>query len=182
MKVSKYALFIFIVAGVLFVVILGILFFIINQTADKPSTQIRPPSPSPSPTVMQTNPDGEINYNIEESKRAWNYFYDKQKLSDQDAAAKNKLLLDTLRSITSGVVYENDDVIVEYVQSADIFEATIRTANLSQAKNETVKWFESFGISKEGVCKLPIIFSVDPVVAESLLKANTSFSPLTPGC
>lgn len=104
-------------------------------------------------------------------------------LSENDTQARSALLETFLpESKTSGVVFESTNVRVEYVEPIDGFLGEILTENITEAKDEAINWFLSQGISKEGICTLPINFYLNKDVRDSLNEISTEFNLLPPGC
>ena len=103
-------------------------------------------------------------------------------LSQSDSQQKTTMLNTILQGFNSGVLYETDNVRIEYVQSADLFMAEIKTINIVKAKAEATSWFLSKGLSQKGICNLPVMFFLDPEVSQALQGQDIIFSPLPNGC
>lgn len=84
--------------------------------------------------------------------------FQEDELSPEDKEAKYELLMDILHGIESGVVFESDNVRIEYVQTANAFQAEILAGNIIDAREETNIFFRRRGISPQGVCNLPLSF------------------------
>lgn len=108
----------------------------------------------------------------------------RQPLEASDAAIR-KSITDKLRqnnTSRSGIVYLSNAVRIEYLASADVFHAEIRTTDISAAKQEAVGWFQAQGMSQSGICNLPLIFYLYAPVAQALRTQNIVFNPLPEGC
>lgn len=174
----------FVFAGILLIIVFVLILISFQPTTPNQTT----PSPTPaqvttSPIPQEQIPQKEsIKYDVQSSRRAYAMIDKKPPLSQQDASSKNDLLIAILRGIESGIVFESTNVHVEYVKVADIFHAEILTGNIEQAQNETVSWLQSKGLSKEGICRLPVIFYLSSFAAEQLQGKNITFYSLAPGC
>ena len=114
--------------------------------------ELRPLSNQPqlqlSPTIAPTISLGQVEQKLQI----------KTALSPTDQQAKERLLTETLGESDSGIVYESPRVWIEYIGSADTFQAEVRTDAVLETKAEVEKWLLDQGISREGICNLPIIF------------------------
>ena len=135
---------------------------------------------SPIPTRTPSSISKDVQYNSEESKKIWGRVKNKATLSIQDAQAKETLLKDSLKA--SDIVYESENVQLYYISTFDFFQAEIITQDINAAKQEAVSWLESYGLSQQGICNLPLIFHLNSSVEQSLRGKNIIFSPIAEGC
>ncbi len=181
-KIKKHYSLILIIGATLSFIFLSLVFFSSRRLQGTSTLQTQPSAlpTQPAVTPLDKYP---VDYNTKASQSFWEKVDKLPPLSSADVKAKNNLLLATLKTTDSGgVVYESANVSVDYVHALDIFQAKILTRNLSQAKNETVAWLRGYGLSNQGICNLPIMFSIDIFVAQSLKGEDITFNPLPDGC
>jgi hypothetical protein len=106
---------------------------------------------------------------------------DKQPLSNSDTIAKENIIASLPDGETSGILYQSPDIIIDYTKSVDDIQVEILTTDISKAEAEAVTWFTNHGLSKEGICNMPIQFYLNFDIKQKL-KTETSFSPLPDGC
>lgn len=113
-------------------------------------------------------------------KKLLDYTQNRRQLSVEDEEVKFQILstLDT----SSGIVYQNENIVIEYIRSADLFQVEILTTNIDIAKEEAVSWFKNSGLSDQGVCDLPISFYLNFDIKNQMGAAAESYSPLPQGC
>lgn len=172
MKLSKELLLLLIAGFLLAIIFVGV-FLLFRQPSEKEATVI----PTPTLAVFDKDP---ITYDTQASQKAWGLVKKKPQLSAEDALAKKKLIDENPG--TKDVIHQTNDAIIKYTPPFDMFHVLITTTDIEKAKNETVSWFKSYGLSQEAICTLPIIFDVDVFTAQSLKDKNINFSPLPPGC
>lgn len=114
-------------------------------------------------------------------KRLLDYIQHRRPLSEADMRAKTRIL-GTAEQAASGIVYQNTNIAIEYVKSADLFQVEILTAEIPAAKEEAIVWFKSQGFSNEGICALPVSFYLNFDIKTQLGKAANSFNPLPESC
>lgn len=125
----------------------------------------------PSPTSA-TLPKSDPN------KKLLDYIQNRRALSNADLRAKKAILSS---AASSGVIYQNEKISIEYVKSADLFQVEIMTIETVSAKKEAVEWFQSKGLSNEGICSLPVSFYLNFDIKIQLEEAG-SFNPLPDTC
>ncbi len=188
MRILKQNLLYFIIGAILFTITIVIVYLSLNQAPTTNTPSVVSPTPSNSDISPQASPspafeqEGNVVYDIEASKKMWETFYKKPALSADDEAAKRNLLFSILRGIESGVVYESSNVRVEYIKTADIFQATILTANIDKAKEETEVFFLNNGLTTKALCDIPLMFGLDPFVEDLIQGSPIIFDPLPAGC
>jgi hypothetical protein len=167
-------------AAILLVITFLITFISFTAT---PAATVKTYSPLPtiSPSVISTSPMPVILDNSAESRLA-KILTHRPTLSQQDSQSKSTMLTTILHGFNSGILFKNNDVQLEYVQSADLFMAEIKTTSILQAKAETGTWLKSQGLSQSGICNLPVMFYLDPVITQELQGQDVIFSPLAIGC
>jgi len=101
-------------------------------------------------------------------------------LSTNDEQVKAMLIRET--STDSSVVSTTPDYVVEYVTGIDFFHVQITTIEIEKARREAMNWFISQGMSKEGMCAIPIVFYLSPDVATQITGTNVTFNALPDGC
>lgn len=139
------------------------------------------PLPIIAPSVISTSPMPVILDNAAESRLS-KILTQRPTLSPQDSQQKTTMLTTILHGNNSGILFRNDDVQLEYVQSADMLMAEIKTTSIVQAKADTIDWLHNQGFSQSGICDLPVMFYLDPGVTQQLQGQDVIFSPLPNGC
>lgn len=92
-----------------------------------------------------------------------------------------KKLVDSLGG-NSGIIFSNENYQLEYFKSPNSFEAKIINMNTSFSKNQVVEYLKSQGFSEDGICKLPLMFTLSPEVSEYLKSTGATFSPVPEFC
>lgn len=166
----------------LLIILLGIIYAFFNPQADKqqPSpvpTQADVPIPTPE---EQASPA--INYDPDDEERLLDIVETRPSLSEEDLAAKARILTLLPQGEVSGYVHTSSNVNIEYVNNAESFLVEILIPNLELAKAEANTWFLEQGMTQDGICKLPAVFYVNFDIAEELRGTDTTFSTLAPGC
>ena len=103
-------------------------------------------------------------------------------LSDEDLAAKARILARLPAGQESGVLYESENIVIDYTHSADIFQVQIVTPSVKQAKTEGNNWFLTQGVSQQGICDLPVEFFLGFDTQGVIIDTSASFSPLADPC
>jgi hypothetical protein len=125
-----------------------------------------------TPTLMESKQD------VDPEKKLLDYIQNRRPLANPDKKAKDAIL----RNIDqSGIAFKSETISIEYVKSADVFQVEILSTATDTAKEEAVNWFMQKGISKEGLCYLPISFYLNYEVANTTSQEKT-FNPLAQGC
>lgn len=141
------------------------------------TNQKRTPSPTAS-AVKQSNPVINVNENAMVSLN--DKLNNPQPLSQEDYAVRSKLLA-KLNNAT-GTLYRTSSFRIDYLQSPDKFMVEIRDMNVGSAKQEATQWFLDQGMSKKGICNLPVIFYLNSDVAEELKPLHFVFNPVAENC
>jgi hypothetical protein len=176
-KNAIYLLAIF--AVVLFGIMIGIVFInVLSKPAEKePVISLLP---TPTPLINPGVPP--VSYSSDATDRLIEKVRNRPTLSPADTSAKQRILSLLSEDQTSGYVYRSPTIRVEYLSSPDTFVVEILTTNISKAKTDAVSWFQSQGLSKEGICNLPISFYLNFDIANELRNQGITFSPLAEGC
>jgi|SRR5581483_4577191 len=160
------------------VVLIGTIIVIMISLAHN---NIQKAFPSPTPTPLSTlHAIPLLKYNEGKSKELLNKLENRQPLTSNDNAVRQKLI-NSLNG-NSGDLQITSDYDIQYLSSPDQFQAEILTTNISFAKQEVVKWFIAQGMSLEGICKLPLSFFVNHNIAQQLSGQNIQFNPLPDNC
>ena len=120
-------------------------------------------------------------YDEHAEKRLAEKIKNPEPLSLPDTQAKNTMLASVLKN-ESGILFESPRVRLEYVKTANAFQAQILSTDILTAKAEAANWLKQQGLSDEALCQLPIMFYVDPFVVQQLNGNHIFFSPLLNGC
>ena len=129
---------------------------------------------SPADVSIQTSPP--VAYDTKSSARMLDLVENRIPLSSSDEAVKAKL------TKQKNPIRETATYGIEYIAPMDEFLVEIRTANINQAKEESVAWLKAQGMSEEGICHLPVVYYLNGDVANNLRDMNIRFNPLAPGC
>lgn len=178
MRGHKQDYFVILLAGILLIIVFVIVYVAFTQST---TSRTKISSPVPSPTETQSN-NLPVLYDYSAEDRLAKTIQTRPSLSPEDTQAKTAMLNTILKGFNSGVLYETDDIRIEYVQSANLFMGEIKTTNIVKAKAEAGTFFLNNGLSQQGICKLPLMFYLDPLVSQSLQGQNVIFSPLPNGC
>ena len=173
----------FLVAGI--VVLLVIVLFILFQVVS--SSRLASPVKIAIPTVVPGAKQGlgntlskpPIKYDSQKTNQLIQKSKQRQALSADGAKIKIQLAA-SLNG--SGTLYSSSNITIEYIASPDLFQAEIKNANVSGAKQEAVNWMISKGFSREDICKLPFSFYLNGQVSDQLRNSGTTFNPLPDGC
>lgn len=141
----------------------------------------RVPGTSPSPTLIQPVTQPLIKYDLRAQNKLYENIQNTNNFSAADLKAKESII-NNLLSGQTGTLYTSSNVSLSYIKSADIFQGEILTTNIDLAKQETVTWFTNHGVSKQGVCRLPLMFFLGQNASDQLQNTETIFSPLPLGC
>jgi len=175
-------IFIFAVAGTLLVIIFVIVWFAFQPTNS--TEQATTPTPTLSTSKYpRTTPQPEtVSFDAASEKKMMDKIINKQPLSDQDTTARTRVLTFLPPNSSSGVVYENNNVSVEYIEPIDEFKARILTTNIDQAKEDAVNWFKMNGFSQQGICDLPLNFIMSIDSARYVQENGIIFNVLPKEC
>ncbi|HWY79714.1 MAG TPA: hypothetical protein VNW29_05130 [Candidatus Sulfotelmatobacter sp.] len=177
MKGHKQDYFIIIFAVILLCITFSIVYLSLTQNPPQEKKIV----PTPFPTNIQANSLPLLYDNAAEGRLAQKILT-RPTLEPSDTQQKNTTLTTILHGFNSGVLYETANVRLEYVQSADIFLAEIKTANITIAKEEISTWLFKQGFTQTGICNLPVMFYLNPEVSQNLQGKNVIMSPLPNNC
>lgn len=152
-----------------------------------PAVQQTPQTEAPQQTNQNTltNPNTAnppIAYNISAQNTIIDKVTNHPTISQDDSAAKEKLLKLLPQGSDGGVIYSTSDFQIEYIQAFDFFQVEILTLNVQAAKNEANAWFRSQGVSQQGICNYPVDFYLNSAIATQLSNFPFIFSPSPNGC
>ena len=101
--------------------------------------------------------------------------------SDEKAvvATLNKFLPE---DAAGGTIHQSPNIRIDYISTFNTFYVEIATPNTEKAKEESIQWFRSQGLSQEFICNFPIDFSLSPNLAYQFRSSNKIFSSSLPGC
>lgn len=104
----------------------------------------------------------------------------KPKLSLSDEIAKQKIL-DQIGN-KNGILVGNNDYSLEYVLSAGSFLVEIKNPSIDFSKQKAINYLKSAGLSENGICNLPLVFYLNPSVAQEYGKEKKEFIPIPDFC
>ncbi len=148
------------------------------QTSPTPNKSLmsRPGTFQTAPTAADIAP---VPYTSTGVQKLESMITNKPPLSTQDAIVKQNLVKQTSNN---DVVHLGTTFRVDYVSGPDIFQVEILTTNIQRAKDDAMSWFASQGISKKGVCGLPVMFYLNHNVALQLQGTGIQLNPIPDGC
>jgi hypothetical protein len=117
-----------------------------------------------------------VQYNQDAVNKLHDLQQNKQPLSPADEVIKNDLIN------RGNPLAVTEDYTITYDLTTDSFQTQINTIDINDAKDEVVEWFTNQGMSTEAICNLPLSFTLEDSVAQSLKGLDIIFSPLAPGC
>jgi hypothetical protein len=174
----KQDYFIILLGGILVIIVFAIVYISFTQLTPSAKTT---PLPTIQPTLSVSDNLPVIYDNAAESRLAQK-IQNRPTLAPADNHSKTTTLNTILHGFNSGVLYETDNIRIEYVQSADLFMGEIKTTNVVKAKAEATTWFLKQGFTQNGICNLPLMFYLDQEVSQALQGQDVVFSPLANGC
>lgn len=117
-----------------------------------------------------------VTYNTNDVNKINELEHNRQSLNLSDEEVKNAL------TEKPNPLAKTEDFIITYNQTTDIFQAEITTISINNAKEEVVEWFNNQGMSTEALCELPLSFTLEASIANSLKGLDIIFDPLYEGC
>jgi len=132
--------------------------------------------PSLSPAEESPSPS------ISSQQKMLNMIQNRRPLSQADLLAKQRILTLFPSGQDSGTLYKTQDITIDYVHAADLFQVEIDTTNVEQAKSEAIAWFSQHGVSQQGICDYPVTFYLNFQFGQQLREQHKSFNPLPDGC
>ena len=182
MRIMRKIIFI-LSAGVVVLVVI-VLFFVFQFISLPKSAQ---PSnlaiPTPLPLNQQENVDGpvpNVKYDKQKTNELINKSQTRRPLSPEGEKAKEGLISGL--GNTSGRIFANNNIRIDYVQSPDLFQAEILSNNVDSAKEDAVFFMLSQGFTNSDICNLPLSFYLSSKVSSELKDSNIVFNPLPDGC
>lgn len=170
-------------SGVAILFIMGLFFFFQLSTSPKKESAPNLSLPTPVPLIPQEGKKTQapnVQYNENKTNELINKVKTRQPLSPEGASAKQKLI--SSLGNTSGNIFTNNNVQIDYVGSPDLFQAEILTTNITLAKQEAVNFMLAQGFLQTDICSLPLSFYLNSQVSSQLKNSNTIFNPLPEGC
>jgi hypothetical protein len=126
--------------------------------------------------VYSSKNNSPVTYNQDDVNKLHQFEQNRPKLSPSDAMAKVNLIK------RENPLATTDDYTITYDPTTDIFQAEITTISINNAKDEVVQWFVNQGMSNEALCQLPLNFTLEDSVVQSLKGLDIIFNPLAPNC
>ncbi len=180
---KQETIFIFAVACILLLIVFTIVFLAFRPEKSVDQLPITPPpSLSGSKTPTATPEPNTVSFDSKSEKILMDKLITKQPLSEQDSLARTHILSLLPSGSSSGVVYQNANVRIEYIEPVDEFKAQILTTNIDQAKEDAVNWFKENGFSQKGICDLPLNFIMSIATARYIHDNGITFNVLPKEC
>jgi len=117
-----------------------------------------------------------VKYNQKDVNKLQQLEQNRQQLRPSDAMIKVNLIR------RKNPLVSTDDYTITYDPATDMFQAQIKTISIDTAQKEVDQWFFDQRMSVEAPCELPVSFTLEDSVAQSLKGLDIIFSPLAPGC
>lgn len=145
-------------------------------------------TPTPSPSTF-SNPrlpaepltsEKDKAYRTQDLEKDFKRLTEKQTLAGQDLVIRNRLL--SSLNGASGYLAQTDKYRIEYVKSPDLFMVEILSIDAENAKVDAENWFRDQGLSKQGICGLPVSFYLNSQVLRFFEENNIFFNPIPEGC
>jgi len=150
------------------------------STTPLPTHVEKPEQPTSLPTVFTTVVPT-ISPTEDPQTKLLSIIQNRPALSLQDLSVKDKIVSTLPQGQYSGTVYQTPDFAINYVQGPDLFQVEIETGNIEQARTEATNWFIAQGMSKQGVCDLPVEFFLSNTI-KNQTTTQSPFNPLPDGC
>ncbi len=129
-----------------------------------------------TPRVAKAPTMPDVQYDDERSDRMLLILKNRPALTPADKAIRDQLV--TLPN----PIASTSEFSMEYLLDTDQFKVEILTPNIDQAKTAAVAWLSEKGLSKNGICYLPVTFYLNYDVSESLRGQNITFDPIPKEC
>lgn len=182
MRFLKRKYIIILAVALLFIVPLSLL--LLSSPKSKQSPKV-PPTPSdPNSQISPGSGFSPSLYDNNAEERLLEKIENRQQLSISDNAAKNKILALLPANTQSGILFQSQTIVIDYVAGPNVFQVEILTTDVERAKAEGANWFRSQGLSQEGICNYPVEFYLNFDVKNELRESNPDiqFNPLADGC
>lgn len=170
---TKTSLILFICAIILLLIVFAIAFlsFFPPSSKEPPVPSISPASPAPL-------------YNKKSQDLLLEKVTNRAPLTNKEISVKKNILSNLPSGKTSGILYQTNNIIIDYTSGIDLFQVEILTTDIVKAKDEAVSWFLSQGATNNNLCNYPVQFYLNYDIANKLidLRKENNFSSLAPGC
>jgi hypothetical protein len=135
------------------------------------------------PIVENSQTTLNINYDITtENQQFQRILNGKKILIPRDLSARTAIINTVPTSgENEGIVFVGNNVNIQYDPVDDEFTAEILTIDFNAAKTEAENWLIQQGLSKLGICNLPLSYTLSPE-AQDGLPAGTAFSSTPLAC
>jgi hypothetical protein len=158
---------------IIIVVFLIITIFItLKETAVNEERGTRQQQPTGQP---QTRPN--VNYAPNSLGKAFIKLTSRTPLSPSDLSAKTSII----NRSSNGLINQTEQYRIEYISAFDDIEVEILTTDIDNAKLQAEAYLKNSGLSQNGLCNLPVLFTLEYSIREKL-SPGTVFNPLAAGC
>jgi hypothetical protein len=177
----------FVIGLALTLVVIVFVIVIVLTFSNNANTEKQEPLPTviPLPTEKMTNiqPQTHI-YDQQSFNQLLQKIQYRTQVSPQDSSIKKQILSLIPNNETSGMLYENQNIRIDYTGGPDLFQVEIMTMQIKEAKEEGNQWFLSQGMSQQAICDLPVDFYLSWEIMQQLSTNNriVSFSPFASEC
>lgn len=156
------------------------LFFIVFAVAIA-NTLLETRQRAEAPEETLQSPGPKVKYDFQkENEQVERRKYGKAKLSKKDLLIRDAIVAQFKDSVT-GIVYQTQNVNIQYDNIADDFLAAILSPDVNLAKTEAENWLRGKGLSNDAICNLPLSYILSPTVADSFPQTEV-FSSIPLAC
>lgn len=170
-------------AGIILIIYLVVAWVMLSpqkkSADDTPVSQSTQVSPTPRYRGERAKPP--VVYSLKAMKKQEELLNDQYKISEADRAVRTQIIHNAGNK--TATLSETATYSLLYVGPLDLFQAEIKTIDISQAKKDAASYFITKGVSKEGICRLPLSFRLSREIVQSVSgKNNFAFDPTPEGC
>lgn len=169
-----------IIIGIILIILIFVTLLFLEKLKTKPKQNPTNPTPPTASRITEKTATS-VRYNADKSRTLLKTLLERPTPTTQTDAAIREQLVASL-SGNSGTLSETTTYKLDYVKAPNDFEAEIKTANASSAKQEVVSYLLLKGLTNDGICKLPLVFFLDFQVLNSYRLSGKTFSPIPDFC
>ena len=182
MRTPKNVLLFFFTLLVVVACIFVVVFFVFQKGRKVPQIQnntIPTPTPFQQESLLKRRDKPLVRYLPGTGEKLVDLMDNKRDLSKNDAVSRNRL---SQEANNEGVVFENEMYRVWYIKSFEMIQIEILSKDIQASKEAATKWLEEQGLSKEGICDIPVMFYLGSDAIDVLPTEGIDFNPLPDGC
>lgn len=96
--------------------------------------------------------------------------------------AKEEILAMLPKDKKAGILHENNDYRIEYIESLDVFKIEVVSSDVANTKKAGNKWFLDHGMTQAEICELPVRFYLNYGLTQDYPELKKTFTPLPDEC